>query len=131
MPAIRGIDLTDGIKILHSHRSGTFLPKTGCVAGVGEDLADFNSRITRVVQTQYEHWWLLTDPSWGDTSDCRIFHKPKPILLPNERIEKIGGKSYYIITEMYVALHFDSMNPINWPPKIRCSNAPIGGEWWL
>jgi len=130
MPALRGIDLSEGIKILHGHRSDTILPKTSCIAGVGEDLADFNNRITRVVQAQYEHWWDLKDPSWGDKAGCRIFEKP-PRLLPNERIEKIKGKSYYIVTEMFIALHFDSMNPINWPPKIKCSNEPIEGEWWL
>ncbi|MBA7636226.1 hypothetical protein ES703_43842 [subsurface metagenome] len=130
MPALRGIDLTEGIKILHRHRGDVFVPKTGCVAGVGETLEEFNAKITRIIQAQYEHSWSLKDPSWGDTKDNRIFQKP-PVLLPNERIEKIGGKEYYIITEMFVALHFDSHKPISWPPKIMCSNDPIGGEWWV
>ena len=130
MPALRGIDLSEGIKILHNHRTDVFVPKAGCVTGIGEDLEDFNNRITRVVQTLYEHSWDLKDPSWEDTKDSRMHQKP-PILLPTERIEKIGGTSYYIITEMFVAIHFDSYQPISWPPKIMCSNNPIGGEWWL
>lgn len=130
MPAIRGIDLSGGIKILHNHRDDVFLPKTSCVVGVGESLEEFNEKITRIVQTQYEHSWALKDPSWGDTKEGRI-HLKDPILLPNERIEKIRGKEYYIITEMFVAIHFDSYQPLSWPPKIKCSNEPIGGEWWL
>lgn len=130
MPALRGIDLSEGIKILHTHRDDTFLPKIGCVVGIGETLEEFNAKITRVIQTQYEHSWSLKDPSWGDTSDCRIFEKP-PRLLPNERIERIGGTKYYIIADMFIALHFDNHNPLSWPPKIMCSNDPIGGEWWL
>ena len=130
MPPLRGIDLSEGIKILHNHRDDTFLPKTSCIAGVGETLEEFNAKITRVVQTQYEHSWSLKDPSW-DTKNDRVFNKPQPILLPNERIEKIGGESYYIITKMFIALHFNNQNPISWPPQIKCSNGPIEGEWWL
>ncbi len=132
MPPIRGIDLSEGIKMLHNHRDDVFLLNTSCVVGVGENLEDFNQRVTRIVQTQYEYSWSLKDPSWeGDLG--RIGAKPKPILLPNERIEKIGGKDYYIVTEMFVAIHFDSYNPLSWPPKIMCQNpelGPIIGEWW-
>lgn len=130
MPALRGIDLSEGIKILHNHRDDVFVPKTGCVVGVGETLEEFNERITRVVQTQYEYSWSLKDPSWGDTTDSRI-HQKNPVLAPNERVEKITGKEYYIVTEMFVAIHFDSHKPLVFPPKIMCSNEPIGGEWWL
>ena len=126
MPPLRGIDLTEGIRILHNHRDEVFLPKAGCVVGIGETLEEFNAKITSIVQTQYEHSWDLKDPSWGDTKDSRIHQKPQPILLPNERIEKIGGTAYYIIAEMFVALHFDSHNPLSWPPKIRTSNPECG-----
>jgi len=129
MPPLRGIDLTEGIKILHNHRDDVFLPESACIAGVGETLEEFNAKITRLVQTQYEYSWSLKDPSWeGDLG--RIGLKP-PVLLPNERIEKIKGTEYYIVTEMFVAIHFDSYQPLSWPPKIMCSNEPIEGEWWL
>jgi len=128
MPAIRGIDIqSDRVTIT----MGSGVEKTMLLSDVkippNTTIEQADALATQYLQKMYEQSWTLDDPSWeGDLG--RIGLDP-PVLLPNERIEKIKGKDTYIICEMFVAVHFLSLDPIKY--TICCSNDPIGGEWWL
>ena len=131
MPSIRGIDIQSD-RVIITMTNG--MEKTMLLSDVkippNTTIEQADALATQYLQNMYEQSWALDDPSWeGDLG--RIGLVP-PVLLPNERIEKIKGKDSYIVTEMFVAVHFFSLNPIKF--TVRCQNpelGAIGGEWWL
>ena len=131
MPSIRGVDIQSD-RVIITMTNG--MEKTMLLSDVkippNVTIEQADAMATEYLQKMYEQSWTLDDPSWeGDLG--RIGLVP-PVLLPNERIEKVKGKDTYIVIEMFVAVHFFSLNPIKY--TIRCQNSelgPIGGEWWL
>lgn len=122
MPSIRGIDLTNGIKI-----DGVGIPSVNLSATsfstIGT-IADREAQINSQVQSVYEY----SEPLSSVTLDEGPRQKP-PILSPRQRIEKIGNKDYLITKRMFVAIHLFSLVPLKY--TICCSDEPIEGEWWL
>ena len=78
------------------------------------------------VQPAYEIWTLLSD----FPADDPVRQSP-PILLDNERIEKVKGKDYLVITLAYFDIHIYSLEPLGFITRINGLEAgPITGEWW-
>lgn len=129
MPPIRGIDIQlDRVIITMTNGTEKVLMLADVKLRSNLTIEEADTMATQYLQKMYEQSWALDDPSWeGDLG--RI---GEGILLPNERIEKVKGKDTYIVTEMFVAVHFFSLDPIKY--TIRCQNpelGSIGGEWWL
>ena len=130
MPPIRQIDLSDGIRIVGSGVPSVWIkesefPKIS--PGEAEKEREMEGRLTSDLQANYEVKTLLSDIP--DINDEDPLMQDPPILTQNERIEKIKGKDTLITTLMYVAVHIFATSPLKY--TIRCSNSPIGGEWWL
>ena len=123
MPAIRGVDLSEGIRILGSgNRSDTFIPLTEFPAG---SEAKIELLLVSLIQPNYEKTVLLSDYPPEDPAK-----QNPPQLLINQRIEKRQGKNYLISTEMYVAIHVFFTSPLKY--TIKCQNGHSGqieGEW--
>lgn len=129
MPAIRAVELLDDkVRIIKGNGQEIVMLIADLPIKPNTTPEQASLFATKYLQKFLEHSWRLDDPSWGDTSDCRIFEEP-PRLLPNERIEKVTGKDTYIISECFVSVHVFSLNPIKY--TTRLSNEPIEGEWWL
>jgi len=145
MPSVKYVICGETIEIGETGRLPVNRPLSQ-FSFVGDSLDSASEKVTAYVQNLFEDSWSLDDPSWeGDLG--RIGNKPKPILIPyKERIEKITGKSYYIVRRMHVAVRVTQLSP----PKctIRLTNADLkpppcstaqaqdtenydGGEWWL
>lgn len=129
MPPIRGIDIqSDRVIITMSNGMAKTMLLSDVKIPPHTTIEQADSLATQYLQVMYEQSWTLDDPSWeGDLG--RI---GQGVLLPNERIEKIKGKNTYVVTEIFVAVHFYSLNPIRY--TIKCQNpelGAIGGEWWL
>lgn len=128
MPSIKGIDLSDGIRIVGSGIPSVWIkeadfPKIS--PGETEKEREMEGILSRDLQANYEDKILLSDiPDITDDDPLM-----QGILHPNERIEKIRGKDTLITTLMYVAVHIFSTSPLKY--TIQCSNSPVGGEWWL
>ena len=125
MPPIKSVDLSDGIRIEGSGIPDVWIKKADfpkISPGEAEKEREMEGILTRDVQSNYEVKTPLSD-----------FPSDDPVklgqLLPTERIEKITGKDYLITTVMYVACHVFSTSPLKY--TIRCSDLPIGGEWWV
>lgn len=126
MPPIRGIDLSDGIRIIGSGVPSVWVHGTDFPAIADAQILEGN--LNNLIQSQYEKWTPLSE--YPD--DDPVKNKPKPILLINERIEKISGTSYLVSIKMYIAVHVFSTDPLKY--TVCCQNSrvgPIGGEWWL
>jgi hypothetical protein len=125
MPAIRGIDLSEGIRILGSgSRLDTFIPLAEFPTGTE---AKIEQLLVALIQPNYEKTVFLSDYPPEDPAN-----QNPPQLLINQRIEKRRGKNYLISTEMYVAIHVYSASPLRY--TIKCQNGhsrQIEGEWWL
>ena len=119
MPCIKEIDLSNGIRIVGSASTPTFdLLSIDFPASV--DAADLEAKLTATLQREYEIIKKLnTFPN-----DDPVRQNP-PILPYNCR--KQGGN--LIITQMYVAIHVESLAPLKY--NICCSDYPIGGDWWI
>lgn len=118
MPSIKEIDLSNGIRIV-----GSALPDFDLLSidfPASADVADLEAKLTAMLQFQYEvRKKLNTFPN-----DDPI--RQHPAVLPyNCRI----AAGNLIITQMYVAIHVSSLAPLEY--NIRCSDFPIGGNWWL
>lgn len=128
MPPIRGIDFSDGIRIIGSGVPSVWIKKADfpkVSPGEAEKEREMEGILSRDLQANYEVKTLLSDiPDITDDDPLMLGQ-----LLPNERIEKIRGKDTLITTLMWVAVHIFSTNPLKY--TIRCSDSPIGGEWWL
>jgi len=123
MPPIKSIDFSDGIRIVGSD----FLPTVWIKEkdfpkippGEAEKEREMEGILSRDIQANYEVKTLLSE-----------FPSDDPVrlgqLLPNERIEKISGKSYLITTVMYVKVHVFSTSPLKY--TVRCSDLPITEE---
>ena len=122
MPSIRGIDLSNGIKI-----DGVGIASVNLSAAsfstIGT-IADREAQINRLVQSAYEYSELLSSITPDEGPRQKL-----PILNPRQRIEKIGNKDYLITKRMFVAIHLFSLTPLKY--TICCSDGPIEGEWWL
>ena len=125
MPPIKSIDFSDGIRIVGSGIPDVWIKKADfpkISPGEAEKEREMEGILTRDVQSNYEVKTPLSD-----------FPNDDPVklgqLLPNERIEKVTGKDYLITTVMYVAVHVFSTSPLKY--TVRCSDLPIGGEWWV
>ena len=125
MPSIKSVDFSDGIRIEGSGIPSVWIhekdfPKIP--PGEAEKEKEMEGILSHDLQANYEVKTLLSD-----------FPNNDPVklgqLLPNERIEKITGKDYLITTIMYVVVHVYSTSPLKY--TVRCSDEPIGGEWWL
>lgn len=122
MPPIKEISSADGIKIDCEGLASYWLklvdfPKTQ--SWITPEA--YGGILTDLIQPQYEQKFLVSSLS----SD---YHDGLTQLLPNERIEKIQGKDYLVITTMFVQVHIYSLSPLKY--TIRCSDEPITGEWW-
>lgn len=122
MPQVRSINLDGGI----------FIETVGDSPDVNILLAEFPSvsdaealsnALTSTCQRSVEiSKKLNTFPN-----DDPVRQHP-PILGPNERI--VGGD--LIITPVYIAIHvfnYPVLSPSDY--TVRCSDFPIGGDWWL
>lgn len=130
MPPIKGIDLSDGIRIEGSGVPNVWIKESEfpqISPGEAEKEKEMEGILTSDLQTNYEVKTVLSDVP-DITPDDPLMQDP-PILQQNERIEKIKGKDTLITTLMYVAAHIFSTNPLKY--TVRCSDSPIGGEWWL
>jgi len=126
MPSIKAVDLNDGIRIVGSGIPDVWVKEKdfpNIPPGEAEKEREMEGILTRDLQANYEVKTLLSD----FPSDDSVRQDP-PILVPNERIEKITGKDYLITTIMYVAVHVFSTSPLKY--TARCSDYPIIGEWW-
>jgi hypothetical protein len=132
MPAIQGVSINDGTITIHRSSGDIVMTSVDYDPKPQDTVESLSERATAWLQQWFEHRWRLDDPSWEPTEYSRI-HQDPPVLNSRERIEKITGKDWYIVTEMYVAVRFLNLTP----PftfenvKIMCSNKPITGEWWL
>jgi len=127
MPPIKSVDLSDGIRIEGSGIPDVWIMKADfpkISPGEAEKEREMEGILFRDLQANYEIKTLLSD----FPSDDPVKQDP-PQLLPNERIEKVTGKDYLITTVMYVAAHVFSTSPLKY--TVRCSDEPIGGEWWV
>ena len=125
MPPIKSVDLSDGIRIEGSGIPSVWIkqadfPKIS--PGEAEKEREMEGILTRDVQSNYE----VKTPLSAFPSDDPV---KLGQLLPTERIEKITGKDYLITRVMYVAVHVFSTSPLKY--TVRCSDLPIGGEWWV
>ena len=128
MPPIKGVDLSDGIRIIGSGVPSIWIklkdfPKVS--PGEAEKEREMEGILTRDIQSNYEVKTLLSDYPPEDPVSLGQ-------LLINERSEKIKGKNYIVAVTMYVAVHIFSANPLKY--TVCCQNSranPIGGEWWL
>ena len=116
MPAIREISFQNGIKIVGDGIPSVDIaiaqfPSTGT-------LANRQTTINKLIQEQYEDRQLLSN----FPSDDPVRQNP-PVLIPRERIEKIGSKDYLITTLMFVKVIIYSLSPLKY--NIRCSDLPI------
>ena len=130
MPSIKGIDFSDGIRIIGSGIPSAWIkeadfPKIS--PGEAEKEREMEGILTSDLQANYEVKTLLSDVP-DINADDPLMQDP-PILEQNERIEKIRGKDTLITTLMYAAVHIFSTSPLKY--TVRCSDSPIGGEWWL
>lgn len=126
MPPIKGIDLSDGIRIIGSGAPSVWIKGANFPALADAQILEGN--LNNLIQSQYEKWTPLSEYP----NDDPVKNKPKPILLINERIERVGNKDYLVAIIMYVAIHIFSINPLKY--TVKCQNSrigPIGGEWWL
>ena len=126
MPPIKYIDLNDGIRIVGSGVPSVWIHRSDFPSLANAQILEGN--LNNLIQSQYEKWAPLSEYP----SDDPVKNKPKPILLINERIEKVGGTDYLVAITMYVAIHIFSTNPLSY--TVGCQNSrsgPIGGEWWL
>ena len=125
MPPIREVNLSDGIRIEGSGVPSVWIKQADfpkIPPGEAEKEREMEGILSRDLQANYEVKTLLSE--FPDDDPVRLGQ-----LLPIERIEKIKGKDYLITTQMYVAVHIYSTNPLKY--TVKCSNEPIGGEWWL
>ena len=121
MPPIKEISFANGIKIVGDGIPSVDIafaqfPSTGT-------LGNREANLNKLIQGKYEEKVLLSSLE----ADDRV-RQLSPMLLPCERIEKIGGKGYLITTVMYVKIHLYSLSPLKY--NICCSDEPITGEWW-
>ena len=80
---------------------------------------------TEDVQPAYEIWALLSSFSVDDPVR-------NGTLLDNERIVKVTGQDYLVITLAYFDIHIYSLEPLRFVTRIDGLDAgPIIGEWWL
>ena len=126
MPPIKEINLSDGIRIVGSGIPSVWIH--GANFPQVSDAQILEENLNNLIQSQYEKWTPLSEYP----NDDPVKNKPKPILLINERIEKMQGKEYLVAVTMYVAIHVFSTNPLKY--TVKCQNSrsgAIGGEWWL
>lgn len=130
MPPIKEVDLSDGIRVVGSGVPSVWIKESEfphIPPGEAEKEREMEGILSRDLQANYEVKTLLTDIDPEDP----VRQNP-PQLFINERIEKIKGKDYLIITTMYVSVHVFSTSPLKY--TIKCQNrelGPIGGEWWV
>ena len=112
--------------IPHSH-----VPKRDFVVqGPGEREAEREAeaegRCKKKVNQSLEVWTLLSE----FPADDPVRQGP-PVLLDNERIEKVKGKNYLVTTLAYFDVHIFSFEPLRFITRINGLEAgPITGEWW-
>jgi len=127
MPPIKSVDFSDGIRIEGSGIPDVWVKEKDfpkIPPGEAEKEREMEGILSRDLQANYEVKTLLSE----FPSDDSVRQDP-PQLVPNERIERIKGRDYLITTIMYVQAHVFSTNPLKY--TVRCSDSPIGGEWWL
>lgn len=79
---------------------------------------------TEDIQPNYEIWTLLS--SFPSNDPVRNGQ-----LLFNERIEKVQGKDYLVITLAYSDIYIYSLEPLRFTTRFNGLNAgPVTGEWW-
>lgn len=124
MPPIKGIDLSDGIRIVGSGVPNSRISLAEIEALHEPNASKLEQTLTALLQANYEEKTLLSDyPPEDPVSQGQ--------LLINERIERISGKDYVVAITMYVAVHVFSTNPLKYTLKTQDSRlGPIGGEWW-
>ena len=123
MPAIRSIELLgDRIRVIKGNGQEIIMLIADLPIKPNTTAEQASLFATEYLQKSFESSWLLTDPSWEDADD-RI-HLSVPVLLPNERIEKVTGKDTYIIVDTFAAVHVYSLFPIVY--TTRFSNPECG-----
>ena len=87
--------------------------------------ADIELRVNEYVQKNcYEIWVLLS--SFPADDPVR-----NGILLDNERIVKLSGKDYLVISLAYFAVHIYSLEPLRFTTRINGLDAGlVTGVWW-
>ena len=99
----------------------------GRKAGQGEAEAEREAEKEaegQVRKQSLEVWTLLSDFLADDPVR-------NGVLQDNERIEKVKGKTYLVITLSYIDIHIFSQDPLRFTVKINGLEAgPITGEWW-
>ena len=88
--------------------------------------AEAEGRCKKKVNQSLEVWTLLSE----FPADDPVRQDP-PVLLDNERIEKVKGKNYLVTTLAYFDVHIFSFEPLRFITRINGLEAgPITGEWW-
>jgi len=99
----------------------------GRKAGQGEAEAEREAEKEaegQVRKQSLEVWTLLSDFLADDPVR-------NGVLQDNERIEKVKGKTYLVITLSYIDIHIFSQDPLRFTVKVNGLEAgPITGEWW-
>ena len=117
MPALKNIDLSDGINIDSTTLAKYELKAASFPAG---NIPQVESLVNSYLKTAFE---VIIPLDSLDVNDP--LRQPAPTLSPRQEI--VG--SDLVTTTMFVVVHIFSLAPLEF--TIVCSNSPPSSDWWV